>query len=111
MDAGSLRDRATFEGRANQSDGFGNQVGAWTAAFYRRCHVRFLRGTESVLAARLEGRQPVIITVRNDRKTKAITPDMRVILYGRPYNIREHPRPSDDDLFLEFLAESGVADG
>jgi len=36
---------------------------------------------------------------------------MRCMVNGRTYNIREYPRPSDDRMMYEFLAESGVADG
>lgn len=110
-DAGKLDRRVTLSRRVEQSDGFGNMVGEWTPAFSRWCNVRYLRGTEAVMAARLEGRQPVIVTVRKDSETDTIDPGMRATIDGRVYNIRELPRPSDDRLFLEFLAESGVADG
>lgn len=111
MQAGQLTHRAKFQRRAQQDDGYGNTVAVWRDLFTRWCNVRFLRGGEAVLASRLEGRQPVIITVRSCSQTRAIDSDMRCIIDGRIYNVRELPRPSQDRLRLEFLAESGVADG
>lgn len=111
MMAGDLRDRATFERRLDELDGFGNTVSRWGQGFTRWCHVRYLRGSEAIIAARLEGRQPVIITVRKDPQTDLVVPGMRCAVNGRFYNIREYPRPSDNRMTYEFLAESGVADG
>lgn len=106
-----LPDRISLDRRSNEQDGFGNFIGEWAPAFSRWCAVRALRGTETVLAARLEGRQPVIVTVRSDPETDQIDPEMRATINGRVYNVREHPRLTEDRLFLEFLAESGVSDG
>jgi SPP1 family predicted phage head-tail adaptor len=111
MQAGKLRDRVTFQSRRDEPDGFGNVVSTWAGDFSRWCNVRYLRGSETVIAARLEGRQPVIITVRKDPQTDLVEPGMRCMVNGRTYNIREYPRPSDDRMMYEFLAESGVADG
>ncbi|WP_211341190.1 phage head closure protein [Paracoccus methylarcula] len=112
-----MNKRATFQSRTQVDDGYGNKVGAWPGEqgvpdgydFIRWCNVRYLRGGESVMASRLQGRQPVIVTVRKDPSTDTITPDMRCLIAGRAYNIREFPRPSDNRLYLEFMAESGVA--
>ena len=106
-----LRDQAIFERRSNEQDGFGNYIGEWVPAFTRWCSVNALRGGESVIASRLQGRQPVIVTVRNDPDTDTIEPEMRATIDGRTYNIREMPRLTEDRLYLEFLAESGVSDG
>lgn len=106
-----LPDRISVERRSSEPDGFGNYVGAWVPGFSRWCSVQALRGSEAVIAARLEGRQPVIVTVRSDPDTDTITPEMRATINGRVYNVREHPRLTKDRLYLEFLAESGVSDG
>lgn len=111
MRAGLLSRRALFQARVEQSDGFGNTVSSWQDAFTRWCHVRYLKGGETVMAARLEGRQPVVLTVRRDPQSEGITHDMRAVIDGRSYNLREDPRPTDDRLWLEMAAESGVADG
>lgn len=112
MKAGDLTKRAAFQSRIANDDGFGNEEGGWGPVLFTRwCHVLFMRGSEAVIASRLQGRQPVIITVRSDRQTRTIEPEMRCTIDGRAYNIREFPRPSDDRAFLSFLAESGVAEG
>lgn len=119
MRSGNLDRRAAFQSRTEIDDGYGNKVGAWPGElgvpdghnFIRWCNVRYLRGSEAVMASRLQGRQPVIVSVRRDPETDTITPDQRCLIDGRAYNIREFPRPSDNRMYLEFLAESGVANG
>lgn len=107
-----LLERASFQQRVEAPDGFGNMVGAWTDRFDDRVGVLYLRGSEAVLAARLEGRQPIVVTVRVSERTNLVTPDWRVIINGTPYNVREPLRPTDQRRrTYEFLAESGVADG
>lgn len=112
MKTGDLSRRATFQARVTIDDGYGNQVGGWGPDLFTRwCHVLFMRGSEAVIAGRLQGRQAVIITVRSDTATRGITAEMRCVIDGRAYNVRELPRPTDNRQFLEFMAESGVADG
>lgn len=109
MKPGKMRQRATFQSRQMVSDGFGNQVGTWIDRCVRWCNVRYLRGSEAVMASRLEGRQPVVLTFRQDTQTARITPDWRVLIDGTEYNIREPLRPSDDGLHWQLLCEGGVA--
>lgn len=106
-----MRDEVVFERRSSEPDGFGNYIGDWVLAFSRWCSVNALRGGETVIASRLEGRQPVIVTVRSDPDTDLIDPEMRATINGRAYNIREMPRLTEDRLYLEFLAEAGVNHG
>ncbi len=70
---------------------------------------RFLRGGETVQSARLEGRQPVVVTIRASSATKAITPEwrMRDIRTGTIYAIRTCPPPGLEG-FIELTCESGV---
>lgn len=104
--------RAEFQARGEVSDGAGNYVTDWGETLFTRwCSIQYLRGSESVMAARLSGKRPAILRVRSDEETLAITPEMRCIIDGEAFNIREKPRPSDDRNFLEMLAEAGVADG
>lgn len=105
-------EQAKFQMRANVDDGFGNKVGVWTDRFDERVSIRYLRGSEAVMAARLEGWQPIVVTVRANDMTDRVTTDWRVIVKGTPYNVREPLRPTDQRRReYEFLAESGVADG
>ena len=107
-----LLDFGIFQSRAEVSDGYGNTNADWAKQFESRVSVRYLRGSEAVMAARLEGRQPVIVTVRNSDQVQEVTPGWRVLVNGVAYNIREPLRPTDQRRRnLEFLAESGVASG
>ena len=110
VNAGKLGRRALFQSPEAGRDGYGNEVtGAWVDRFTRWTGVQFLKGGEAVMGARLEGRQPAVMTVRADSETALITPEWRCVVGGRVYNIREFPRLSDDRLSFEFLSESGVA--
>jgi hypothetical protein len=62
------------------------------------------------LAARLEAKQPVIVTVRACNAARAITNDWQAVdtRTGTVYAVKEAPRETDDRRFLEFLAQSGV---
>jgi len=77
-----------------------------------RAHYRFLRGGESVIASRLSGVQPVVVTVRRSQKTRQITTSttMRDLRTGTKYNIRAVVT-TDDRRFVEITAQSGVTIG
>lgn len=111
--AGKLTYRLQFSVRtAPVDDGYGNVVsGDWTPQFEARCHIMFLKGSESVLASRLEAKSPVIIGLRNSANARRVTPEWRAtdLNTGIVYEIKEQPRPSDDRSHFEMLAMSGVA--
>ncbi len=110
--AGRLQHWLQFEAMTEPvNDGYGNTVtSAWTQQFTVWAGVQYLRGSESVLAARLEGRQPAIVTVRASSNARRITHEWRAVdlRTGAVFQIKEPPRP-DGRGFLEMLAESGVA--
>lgn len=114
MQSGDLTGSVAFDAPTRISDGHGGTETGWGAdddAVKARAHFRWLRGSEPVIAARLQGRQPVVVTVRSSLATRAITPAwrMRDLHTGVVYNIRTGPVPSGDRLWLEFTCESGVA--
>lgn len=110
MDAGDLYQKVAFDEPVTQSDGQGGTINGWSERFQRRAHYLWLRGGETVQAARLEGRQPLVITVRSDSGTRQITTDWRArdARSGAIFNIRGIV-PSDNRAFLEITVESGVA--
>lgn len=112
MKAGTLRERFAFDKRAESSDGAGNTVADFAWQFTRSASRDFLRGGETVMASRLEGRQPVIIAVRADSATRLVTADWRCrdMNSGEAFNIRS-VQPSSDRSMIEFLCEKGVAHG
>ena len=119
--AGELRERITFEQKGLDSDG--ERLGDWNSdddAVTRAAKLLPLRGGEQVVASRLAGRQPYIITVRRDTATRAITTDWRAydarntsrrfaILSIAPHVDPASKLPSN--AWLDILAEEGGADG
>lgn len=123
MKAGDLTYRVAFDAPLELPDGSGGVETAWDldGAVVTRAHFRFLRGGETVQAARLSGRQPVVVTVRNSAAARTITAAWRMrdlndgllasgdVWTGTVFNVRSGPVPSDDRRWLEFTVESGVA--
>jgi len=108
--AGQLRELVAWDARATVSDDYGNEQGAFSEQFRTRAGFTFLRGSEAVIAARLEGRQPVVVRVRASAETRLIEPDwqMRDVGTGDVYAVRSIA-PTPDHRWLDVLAEHGVA--
>lgn len=121
--AGQLFENVAFDERANASDGEGNTEGEFVQQFECRAGFTFLRGGETVIAGRLEGRQPVVVRVRRSSNTLRIEPDWQMrdlrsgewlggsgaeYWSGTCYAVRS-VIPTDDRLFLDITVESGVA--
>lgn len=106
-----LQYRLQFAVRVEQADGYGNVAGAWEPQFEAHCGLTYLKGSETVLASRLEARSPVIIAMRNSANARRVTHEWQAtdLRTGRVFQIKEAPRPSDDRSTLEVLAEAGVA--
>lgn len=113
ISAGDRRDRFAFDRRETVADdGYGNTTGGWI----EHCEVWTakipLRRGESVQASRLSGVQPYILNVLASSQTRSITTAYRArdIRTGEVFNIRT-VEPSADRAAIEFLVETGVADG
>lgn len=110
--AGDLRERFAFDSRSTVSDGAGNRVGDWNEQFVVAAQRGFLRGGESVMASRLQGRSPAVLTIWSSNDARRITTDWRCrdTRTGEEFNIRAvTPRQTND--FLDLLVEAGVASG
>ncbi len=92
------------------SDGQGGEEEGWTLEHTCRANFRFLRGGETVQSARLTGKQPVVMTVRDCRELLEINSHWKIRdkRTDTDYNVRSVVL-TDDRLFLEITAESGVA--
>ena len=110
MQAGDLHYRVAFARRVDVDDGYGNTKGAWLEQFQCRAAYRQLRGGESVMAGRLEGRHTQIITVRSSSHTRQIGTDWRVrdVRTGDEFNIRDVTHETDRQ-WISLLVERGVA--
>lgn len=110
--AGQLRERVTFARRPSpSSDEYGNPVTAdFADQFTVAARVRYLVGGEAVQASRLEGRQPIVVSVRSSSLTRPVTADWRArnTRTGEIWNIRS-VTPSENRAWIDFLCEAGVA--
>jgi len=111
MQAGTLRDRVTFAQRSTVGDEYGNNEGDFVDQFTVAARVQYLRGGESVMADRLEGKQPVVLTIRMSAQAKRIETDWRATdarNEDRVFNVRSIS-PSERNDQLDILCETGVA--
>ncbi|MCI0999201.1 head-tail adaptor protein [Ochrobactrum sp. C6C9] len=106
--AGQLFHSVAFDKPGLQPDGQGGFSG-WVEIANVRANIRNLRGGETVQAARLQGKQPVVATIRNAGVTRLVTTDcrMRDLRTGEVYNIRAIVI-AEDRQFIEITAERGV---
>lgn len=109
--AGSIRELLAFDKRVNVDDGHGNTTADFAEVFRAAGAFLALKGSESVMAARLEGRQPYIVTVRHSAATAAVTTDWRIrdVRSGAAYAITAAtPRARKD--YIDMICTAGVAD-
>lgn len=104
MNASDLTSRAMFLKPEIIRDPDGGLIQDYLPQFDCAAHVLFLRGTETVMAARLQSKSPVIITIRDCADARLITSEWRVEISGRTYDIKEDPRP--DGAMRAMLAEA-----
>lgn len=108
--ASELRDRYRFDQRGEDANG--DRLGAFEPGFTVWTRTTWLRGGEGVLAQRLEGKQPVILTVRATAQTREITNGFRAVdaRTDVEFNITS-VSPAKDPGFLDILAIAGGAAG
>jgi head-tail adaptor len=113
-DVGALNDRMHFQNRSAIDDGWGNSSagqGEFETQFTRYAALRPRIGGEAVTAARLDGRQPYVVTVHYDRQVLGVTTSWRLVdknNANRVLNIISPPAdPDGTRQWLEFLAEDG----
>lgn len=114
--AGALRERLNFQSRGSQDDGWGGGPvgqGPYATVFTRSAGMRPRTGGEDVTAARLNGQQPYIVTVRNDSQTRTITTGWQLVdarNVDRVFAVASPPAdPDGKNQWLEFLAVEGQA--
>lgn len=105
--AGDLRDVLEFSQRALDSEG--ERTGEWGDSFRQAAMVQFLRGSEAVMEQRLQGNQPVVITVRDCQSARALTSAWRAVdvRRGTVYDLKG-AAPAKERGFVDITA---VANG
>jgi len=109
--AASYREKLRFEKRTiGTDDGYGNREQAWAEQFTEMARVQFMKGSESVIASRLAGVQPVIITIRSSAASRLVEPNWRAVNVrsGVIYNLRAGANFDDHNRDIQFIADSGV---
>lgn len=110
--AGELNERLAFQKRvASADDGYGNREGSWQEQFRCAAKVQPLRGSEAVIAQRLAGVQPVIITIRSCVAARLVGPFWRAVDTrdsSRVFNIKAGANFDERNEFITMMAESGV---
>lgn len=110
--AGSLYYKVAFDKRGDVDDGMGNTVSGWQEQFQTRAEFIHLRGSEAVMAGRLQGKHTQVIRVRNSSNTRLISTDwmLRDVRTGKSFNIRDIEIEVNRQ-FIALTCESGVATG
>lgn len=114
--AGALRERVHCQFAAGGDDGWGGQplpgAGEFATQFTIAAGMRPRTGGEEVDAARLGGRQPFVVTVRNTSQSRQITTAWRLVdarNANRVLAVTSPPAdPDGKNQWLEFLAVEGV---
>ncbi len=108
--AGKLDDLVAFDEPVETLDEFGGVATTFAERLRCAAHFLYLRGGETVQERRLQGRQPVVVTIRQSALARTITADwrMRDVRRGDIYNIRTIV-PSADRAWFEITCETGVA--
>ena len=108
--AGPLSELVAFDKRAPADDGYGNTVATWTEQFRAEAAYVHLRGSETVMAARLEGKHSLIIRIRQSVAAREVTSDWRLRDVRRGTVFALHEVVEDvSRAWVDLLAESGVA--
>lgn len=112
--AGALRHRVTFALPDQVQDEYGNVSTGWIEQFTVAANITPRLGGETVEAARLAGKQPVVIRVRQSPDTVRINTDWKATDGdGHEYNIRTAIDPAfgggQHGYYIDMLAETGVA--
>jgi head-tail adaptor len=113
--AGDLHQTVQWAEPFGAMDRYGNEQTNWANRFVVRAQIAPKLGGEDVMAARLQGVQPVVIRVRSSVDTRKITTQWRVTdtNSGIQYNVRAVADPfmgmAERGRWIEVLAEAGVA--
>lgn len=108
--AGELRERVAFDQIAEADTSYGITAGDWEEMFRVSARIKPLRGSEPIIAQRLQGVQPVVIKVRSSSNTRLVDTSWRVrnVRSGATYNIRA-VTPDERRAYIDLLCEGGVA--
>jgi len=111
--AGDLRDRVHLQRRALGNDGFADSMpsGQFETVVTVWAHLLPLRGSESVQASRLQGRQPFVLTIRQSSAVRELTTAWRVVDARNPSRVFAINAPPTDPDGKRALFEILITEG
>lgn len=104
IDPAALSDRVTFQSPIHWRDDDGQQMQGWRPEFTVWANVRYLKGGEEVMQARMQSRTPAVLTIRASRQAARVTSEWRALVGGKAFDVKEDPRLTPDRAWLEMLA-------
>lgn len=117
--AGVMRHKIHVQRQVEGDDGYGGVIVGWEAVTTVSAHLHPLRGGEQVMASRLAGVAPFIITIRSSEITRQMTPAWRLVdarAGNRPddqprrvFDIKAISDPDGKGAWLECLCEEIVS--
>ncbi|WP_189526621.1 phage head closure protein [Mesorhizobium sp. M7A.F.Ca.ET.027.03.2.1] len=107
---GQMREVVRLQQYTEVDDGHGNTVGEYADVATIPARIQSVKGSEQILAGRLAGVQPIVITIRNGGDAAAVNTDWRAVndRTEETYNIRSIIRSERGD-WIDLLVEAGVA--
>lgn len=117
---GQMQHRVALDAPADADDGAGGVVHGWVERQVLWAHVLWLRGGETVQAARLEGRQPAVVTLDRTSVSGAADTRWRLRLLNQKPPGGDDPEfpglvfairaivPTDNRRHLEITCEAGA---
>ena len=111
-----LRETITFERRVQTAVGDGNTESSWDTAnplCTVRAELRPVNGREEVMAQKLQGVQPFVLTVRYCAATAGVTPEDHAVnaRTGVAYDITAIQNPDMRQQWLSMIVREGTGDG
>jgi head-tail adaptor len=106
--AGKLDKKVCFDMRGPASGpDFGSPMGDWVEQFWTFGSLTHLRGSEPVIQSRLQGRQPVVVRVRDSTQSRKVTVEWRVRIGQTYYGVTAITPVDDGGDFIDFLCVTG----
>lgn len=109
MRIGPLNKRVTFQAPNEVSNGSGGVTVTWSGDVTVWGGYSPERGRERVAGGRIEAPEGGVLRVRFSSTVRGFGPKDRVLIDGKPYNIRSVSNPDQRNKALEFVVEAGVA--
>lgn len=108
--AGKLQERVSLYKRGELDDGYGNTVTDWILQFSTAAGYTHLRGGETVMAARLTNKHPIVVRIRSSVAAREITADWKAAdaRTGVEYAIKDVTHDVGRG-YIDLLCERGVA--